>query len=268
MFQPFEQAGEAERRAGGTGLGLAISRQLVRLMGGEFQLKSPVSPAEPMTQGGPGSIFWFEIVVPVPEVEVAPHAPAQSIIGYSGPRRKVLVVDDVAANRMVVLELLTGLGFAVFEAANGQEGLEQAQALRPDIILMDRVMPGLDGLAATRRIREIPFLRETPIISISASVLETDREQCLAAGANAFVSKPIHQEELLAQLGRQLQLTWLYEQPPLEPVEALQVDLPPKKWSCSITWPGGGVSRKFGHGWMSWNNAAPNIKPLSLNYAG
>jgi CheY-like chemotaxis protein len=222
IFQPFEQGGELTRRAGGAGLGLAISRQLVRLMGDDIQVRS---------EAGRGSTFWFELTVPVVEAIVAAPAPAQIVTGYRGPQRKVLVVDDIAENRAVLVDLLTGLGFAVVEAANGQEGVEQAQAQWPDLILMDRTMPVLDGLETMHHLRQLPLFYQTPIIAVSASVAGPDREQSLAAGASAFVPKPIHQEELLQQIGRLLQLTWVYEQPTAIPTDAEppQVGLPPEE---------------------------------------
>jgi signal transduction histidine kinase/DNA-binding NarL/FixJ family response regulator len=220
IFQPFEQGGDVERRAGGTGLGLAISRQLVRLMSGDIQVQSAV---------GQGSSFWFEIAVPVLDTLVRIPSTARSVTGYTGPRRAVLVVDDIAENRAVLVELLTALGFTVFEATNGQQGVAQAQDRRPDLILMDRAMPVLDGREATRRIRQMAALKDTPIIAVSASVAGPDRAQSLAAGASAFVPKPIHQDELLEQVGRLLQLEWLYDQPQQVPADTTvaQVGPPP-----------------------------------------
>jgi CheY-like chemotaxis protein len=215
IFEPFEQAGDVRRHLAGTGLGLAISRQYVRLMGGEIEVDSRV---------GQGSTFRFDIQAPPLQAAVA-AAPPAIVTGYAGPRRKVLVVDDIPENRAVVVDLLVSLGFEVIEAANGEDGLEMAQRLRPDLILMDIAMPKLDGLEVTRRLRQQPDFGEVPIIALSASVSESDSEQCLAAGMNAFIPKPLEVDKLLEQIESLLGLEWIHgvtrtEAPPAEePVE-------------------------------------------------
>jgi PAS domain S-box-containing protein len=159
IFKPFEQVSDPQRRLGGTGLGLAISRQFVRLMGGDIHVTSVV---------GVGSTFWFELEVPVTEtVGVAPPEPL--VTGYKGPRRKVLVVDDAVANRAMAADLLGQLDFDVSAAINGREALEKAQATRPDWILLDIVMPEMNGLEVARRLRQLPGLEDVPIIAMSAS---------------------------------------------------------------------------------------------------
>ena len=205
IFQPFEQVGEMRRRAGGTGLGLAISRQFVRLMGGEIRIESRI---------GQGSTFWFELDAPVVKAEAA-ALPAETIVtGYAGPRKTVLVVDDVAENRAVAIDMLRPLGFTIVEAVNGYEGLEKARVLQPDLILMDIVMPEMGGLEAMRRLRQGPASKEVPVIAISASASGDNQASSLAAGANAFLPKPVDLEQLLTQIGALLKLTWTYESPP------------------------------------------------------
>ena len=182
IFQPFEQVGRGAAPSGGTGLGLAISRQFVRLMGGDIQVESRVGARQHLLvrdrgAGGDGRDGRRDLTV--------------LVIGYPGPRKKVLVVDDVAENRAVVVDMLGPLGFEMSEAASGREGLEKARTLRPDLILMDIVMPEMDGLEATRRLRRQPALEEVPIIAVSASTSGRNREDSLAAGMNAFLPKPI-----------------------------------------------------------------------------
>jgi CheY-like chemotaxis protein len=202
IFQPFEQVGEAQRREAGTGLGLAIGRQLVRLMGGDIHVES---------QSGAGSMFWFEVSMPV-AAEVAILPVEKTVIDYQGPRKRILIVDDVVANRAMLVDLLSKLGFDTDEAANGEQGLAQARAMAPDLIVMDMVMPVMDGLEATRRLRATPGLQAIPVIAVSASATHEDQAQSLAAGANAFLAKPIEQANLLRQIGALLSLAWKSEE--------------------------------------------------------
>jgi CheY-like chemotaxis protein len=123
----------------------------------------------------------------------------------------VLVVEDVAANRAMVVYLLSQLGFDVIEAVNGREALAKAQATRPDWILTDVIMPEMDGLEATRRLRQLPGLEDVPIIAMSASASGGDEQKSLAAGVNAFVPKPIDLDKLLTQIATLLKLNWTYE---------------------------------------------------------
>jgi PAS domain S-box-containing protein len=212
IFEPFEQAGDVRRHLAGTGLGLAISRQYVRMMGGEILVDSQV---------GQGSTFRFEVKAP-PLQAVTAVAASRTVTGYAGPRKKVLVVDDVAENRAVATDLLTSLGFDVAEAANGQEGLERAQRVLPDLLLLDVSMPKLDGLEFARMLRQQDAFRRVPIIALSASVSASDSAQCLAAGMDAFLPKPLDADKLLEQMARLLHLTWTYRttQPAPEPLPA------------------------------------------------
>jgi len=203
LFRPFEQASDMQRQYGGTGLGLAISQQLVGLMGGHIEVES--TP-------GQGSSFQFDLVVPLASMEVVALTPAPAgrlISGYRGPRRKVLIVDDVAGNRSSLVDFLSPLGFELHEADNGESGLQQARSIRPDLILMDIVMPTMNGLEAIRRLRQDPAQRDTPVIALSASAAPADKQACLASGSNAFLSKPIDLDDLLAQIGHVLGLQWI-----------------------------------------------------------
>ncbi|MGM9486858.1 ATP-binding protein [Ideonella sp. YS5] len=201
LFQPFEQVGDSPRREGGTGLGLAISRQLVRLMGGDVQVRS---------RPGEGSIFSFELELPTAQ----PRAPLAlgrgTPTGYEGPRRRVLVVDDVPQNRAMLFDLLNAVGFEVLEAGDGQEGLEVAGRTRPDLIMLDAMMPVMDGFEATRRLRQLPALAHVRIIATSASPTREVEKRFHTAGADAFVPKPIDRAILLETLGRLMGLSWVY----------------------------------------------------------
>ena len=207
IFEPFEQAGDSRSRAAGTGLGLAICRQLVRLMGGEIRLDS--TP-------GQGSVFLFELTLPVAEAQ-APAPVARPVpVGYEGPRRRILVVDDVAVNRQMLLALLQPLGFEVLEAADGQEALNQWRTGSPELILMDLVMPVMDGLEAIRSIRQAEASdtargqTRLPIVALSANAADSDQAQARNAGADDFLSKPVAHAELLDRIARLLDVQWTH----------------------------------------------------------
>jgi signal transduction histidine kinase/CheY-like chemotaxis protein len=132
LFEPFAQVGnKATAAATGTGLGLAISRSLVERMGGKLRVESKV---------GWGSRFWFEVALPVVAAAPAAHV-NRRLVGYEGPRRRVLVVDDNAANRAVMVDMLAPLGFDVFEAADGLGAVREGERFKPDLVLMDLRLP-------------------------------------------------------------------------------------------------------------------------------
>lgn len=192
VFDRFTQADSSTtRRYGGTGLGLAISRRLTELMGGSIGVVS---------EAGQGSTFWFTLVDPTP-VEMAPEA-ERSVPDLRGLR--VLVVDDVEVNRRVLRELLRGWG-AEHEAVDGAEGaleaLERAAAAgRPfQVALLDYLMPGMDGLALGRRIRELPALTGTRLVMITSGSQRTEAAQFRAAGFSACLIKPLVRPRLLAE---------------------------------------------------------------------
>ena len=215
IFFPFQQVGNANYRAEGTGLGLAITKKLVEALGGEIQVES---------QLGHGSTF--SLVLELPEVsELVKLEPAEQpvIIGFQGPPRQILVVDDKWENRSVMDNLLKPLGFNILEASNGQECLEKTCKMHPDLILTDLVMPVMDGFEATRQIRKINKFKKLPIIATSASVFELDQQKSFSAGCNDFIAKPIRAEILLEKIRHYLGLTWIYE-PEYPPQVACETD--------------------------------------------
>ncbi len=205
IFRPFEQVGELAQRAGGTGLGLAISRQLVHMMGSEIHVESRPE----VHDGSHGSRFWFELTLPLVRDAAAAIPRSPEVSGYRGPRRRILVVDDIDANRRLIGDCLAPLGFELEEAINGEQALARAKAFRPDLVLMDNAMPVMDGLEAIRRLRSTPGLQAVPIISISAAAYKQDKESSLAAGADAFLPKPIEIGALRECIGRVLGLEWV-----------------------------------------------------------
>jgi signal transduction histidine kinase/ActR/RegA family two-component response regulator len=202
IFLPFEQAGDLQMRTSGTGLGLAISRQLVRLMGDDVHVQSRL---------GEGSRFWLDLWVPLARTAAEAPVQARTVVGYDGPRRRVLVVDDIAENRSLIVDLLRGLGFDTHEACDGRDGVARAAALRPDLILMDNVMPVMGGQEATRRLRALPEIGRVPIIAVSASATLADQHHSLSAGADAFVPKPVDIDILLQHIGKLLELSWVHQ---------------------------------------------------------
>jgi signal transduction histidine kinase/CheY-like chemotaxis protein len=205
IFRPFEQVGSLKHRAAGTGLGLAITRQLVELMKGELSVQSEL---------GKGSTFWFEITLPVVETLTlgkAKHDLAH-IKGYTGKRRKILVVDDKQENRLVLLNMLEPLGFEVVIAEDGQQEIELAREICPDLTLTDLVMPVKSGFEAVQEIRRLPEIKDAIIIAVSASMFGMEQQKWELAGFNAFLPKPIDEYQLLALLQQYLHLEWVYEE--------------------------------------------------------
>jgi PAS domain S-box-containing protein len=204
LFQPFAQVGNRTNAAAtGTGLGLAISRSLVERMGGKLKVESKL---------GWGSRFWFDVTLPVaPAAPMAATIKKRRLVGYEGPRRRVLIVDDNAANRAVMVDMLAPLGFEVVEASSGLAAVSEARRFLPDLILMDLRLPGeIDGLEATRRLRKSERGSVLRIIAVSASAYDLDRTECIEAGCDEFLAKPFREEELWAMTERALGLTWKY----------------------------------------------------------
>ncbi len=202
IFQPFQQAAAARPPEPGTGLGLAISQRLVALMDSRLVLES---------QPGAGSCFSFDVRLPALAVDVGdPTRTPRAITGYAGPRRAILVVDDVAVNRHVLRDLLQPLGFEVAEAASGAAALEAAA---PDLAFLDLRMPGMDGLELARRLRARPGGERIKLIAMSASVLSFNKDEALAAGCDDFLPKPFREAELLEKLAHALNLEWIHAAP-------------------------------------------------------
>ncbi|MGD1807265.1 response regulator [Dapis sp. BLCC M126] len=204
IFQPFEQVGEGKRHAEGTGLGLAITHNIVSLMGSKVQVTSDL---------GVGSSFSFEVNFPLAQEwqdRVMPNT-ENELIGYEGESQTVLVVDDKWENRSVILSLLEPLKFNVIEAENGEDGLNKANQLQPNLIITDLMMPVMDGYAFMEQIRESEILKGTPVIVSSASISSMDQKQSLDTGADAFLEKPVAADELFKLLKQHLQITWKYQ---------------------------------------------------------
>ena len=205
IFEAFQQANSSTSRTfGGTGLGLTISRELARLLGGEIRLRS--TPGE-------GSTFtlYFPMLLPVESredaAEPAPQKPAAAapapevVANLRGCR--ILLVDDDVHNLFAVTSLLERYGVQVLPARDAQDCFDLlASNRRVDLVLMDVMMPEIDGLEATRRIRKLPEHASLPIVALTAKALPGDRERCLEAGCSDFATKPVGPETLAALLSK------------------------------------------------------------------
>jgi len=206
LFQAFSQIdASTTRKYGGTGLGLAISKKLAELIGGRIWVES---------ESGRGSIFHIVIVARAAVVEPVPAGKPGSLMEAAPQERdvqendlqesdncslRILLAEDNIVNQMVALQMLNKLGYRADVAGNGIEVLQNLERQKYDVILMDVLMPEMDGLEATRQIRR-RWPKDPKIIAMTASVLKGDREICLAAGMDGYISKPTKIEELKAAL--------------------------------------------------------------------
>ena len=200
IFLPFEQVGEAGRKAEGTGLGLAISHKIVTMMGGQIQVQSHL---------GEGSRFWIDLEFPI-EQNWQAKTIQRKVIGIQDNTPKILIVDDDANQRSVIATVLQEVGFNVTDAGDGQLGLDLALQQPPDVIVLDLSMPIMDGFELIQQLKTHPSTQSIPIIVCSASVFETDRQRSLQAGAKAFLPKPLQVDELLTTLQTVLQINFIY----------------------------------------------------------
>ena len=239
IFEPFVQA-SVQADASGTGLGLAISRQYVEMMGGELTVAS-----EP----GKGSVFHFKI--PVERVAAGEIKQIETskgrVIGLEPGQQtwRILMVEDHEENRILLRKLLEPIGFEVREAVNGREAVEMFEAWRPHFIWMDRRMPVMDGLEATRRIRALELksqqqssivnrqpatqpagqssivnhqssIQRAPIVDLTASVFKEQRHEAVEAGCDAFLRKPYRADEIFDLMAKHLGLRYVYAEKPVE----------------------------------------------------
>lgn len=203
IFEPFQQISNSlNDKTEGTGLGLSITKKLITMMSGELTVTSEL---------GKGS--QFSISLPITAIQ---HSLTESstkkkaiITGFTGAKKKILVIDDKWENRSVIVNLLTPLGFEIIEANNGQEGLEKLNQILPDLIMTDLVMPVMDGFEFVRQIKKMPQFDSIPIIALSASFLEYKPKSDVEYAA--FIPKPFQVDDLLTNLQQQLNLTWIYD---------------------------------------------------------
>lgn len=228
MFQAFKQTRVGRESKEGTGLGLRISQKFVQLMGGEITVKS---------EFGKGSCFTFQIQAGLAQAEpiaVSFDINSASSLAPGQPNYRILIAEDTPANRLLLVRLLSKLGFEVKEAENGQEAIALWQQWHPHLIFMDMQMPLVNGYEATQQIKESkaiwhsnanstaqknrevsPPYSDFPtlpvIIALTGSAFAEQREQSLAAGCDDFVSKPFRREEILEMLTKYLGVQYCYE---------------------------------------------------------
>jgi CheY-like chemotaxis protein len=202
LFHAFTQADDSmTRKYGGTGLGLIISKRMAMLMGGDAGVES--TP-------GVGSTFWFTVrlalkEVPAVEPESSGISSDEAIIQQRYFAHRILVVDDEPINREVAQIQLEGVDLIVDTAADGAEAIAKAKTGLYAAIFMDMQMPNVNGLDATRQIRQLPEYMHVPIIAMTANVSDGDKAQCLAAGMSDFLTKPFTPNELFGTLLRALE---------------------------------------------------------------
>ena len=207
IFLPFEQVGSGKQQSQGSGLGLAITQSLLEKMGSSITVTSELAQ---------GSTFEFSLDCSLEDDWIGPNTSTNlgKIMGYSGKRRTIMIVDDRWENRSVIFSLLKPLGFEVLQAKNAQEAMVEINQNFPDLIITDLKMPLMDGWELLEKLSSSEIYQNIKIIVSSASVFEEDRHQSFSAGADDFLPKPVDSEALYRMLGKYLELEWLYQKSP------------------------------------------------------
>ncbi|MBE9223869.1 response regulator [Phormidium sp. LEGE 05292] len=205
LFTAFVQTKSGKDSQEGTGLGLVISQQFVQLMDGEMSVNSQV---------GKGANFKFYVQAQmVDTAEVPTYKPTRQVIALepNQPNYRILIVDDKALNRQLLVKLLNPLGFELQEAGNGEEAIAIWEKWEPHLILMDMRMPVMDGYTATKQIKATKKGQSTAIIAVTASVFEEERTIVLSAGCDDFLRKPFREAEIFDIMNRHIGVRYIYE---------------------------------------------------------
>lgn len=209
LFQPFVQTQAGITSAEGTGLGLTISRQYVQILGGELSVTSQLNQ---------GTTFKFQIAVtPVEETNIQPKQARRRVIGLAPnqPRYRILVVDDQLSNRQLLVQMLSGVGFEVQEASNGQDAIAVWEKFEPHLIWMDMRMPIMNGYEASQRIKATLKGQATAIIALTASIFEEEQAVFLSASCDDIVYKPLQESIIFEKTFQHLGVNYIYEEQPI-----------------------------------------------------
>jgi len=200
IFNQFEQAdASTTRKFGGTGLGLAISKSIVTLMGSELKVKSKLKE---------GSEFSFTLVLPISNTKLKNPSefPADLIFNTDDKPINILICEDNKLNQKLISRLCTNMNLTVDVAENGAIGVDKVRQNHYALVLMDMQMPVLDGLEATRKIRELGYV-DLPILALTANAFERDKQKCIDSGMNDFQTKPIKKLDLFLMIEKWLLIT-------------------------------------------------------------
>ncbi len=203
IFQAFQQIETKNKLNEGAGLGLAITYSLVKYMDGNIDIFS---------EDQEGTTFTVNLPLQIVDDRQLPldNGEIDKIIGFKGTPQRILIVDDKANNREKLRHILKPLGFIVDEAENGQTALEKVSLYQPDLVLMDLVMPVLDGLSSCEQLRQEHDKTQLPLIAVSANTFSEQQQAAENIGFNDLISKPIEKQTLLPALQKALALTWIY----------------------------------------------------------
>ncbi|NVN93926.1 MAG: PAS domain S-box protein [Bacteroidetes bacterium] len=205
LFKHFLQTSSGIKKGSGTGLGLALSRELVNLMGGNISV---------VTEVGKGSLFTFYVEIQKGVKEDFKVKVKKRIISVDKSEKKyrILTVDDKEENLQVVGKLLNLVGFETKEAVNGEDAIEKFMEWNPDLILMDLRMPVMDGYESCRQIKLTEKGKQTPIIALTASAFEEDKEKAKKYGLQGYIRKPFRENELFIAIAKTLDIKYIYDE--------------------------------------------------------
>jgi signal transduction histidine kinase len=201
IFKPFQQINNRRIVTEGTGLGLSISQQLIQMMGGQIHVESQLNV---------GSVFWFRIKLKESQDVLEMPREKKHRTGYNGEKKRILIVDDAEDNLTVLDDMLKSYGFLVCKARDGNESIQAVLEWHPHLVIMDLVLPCMDGYQATQSIRKTEWGKTIPVIACSATESEVVRQLSIASGCNDFIGKPIACADLLDLLAKYLSIQWTY----------------------------------------------------------